>query len=745
MRLADNSSHMVMATTPTDATSAQLDELVRRLQEQNAELRYSQRAAEDASDRFEALFGSVPLPLMVVDEHDLVLQANPVAHRRFQPSEADRPLHFLTPFVTATQQERVRLALATARRDGHAVVSEVVFEIGEGQQLHTLRGDVHLRRIDNLVRPVVEAEALPEAAQFICAVVDQGPLLAERQALRERNVQLHASQARLASVINRALDAIVCVDDGGAITVFNPAACALFGCDATGALGQSLAQFMPDAPALLASARAQGQTQRTQQSGRTTTGQLLQLEAGASFERTDSADAAAQSITTVFIRDVTAQVAAQAERDALEQRLRDAQKMQAVGTMAGGIAHDFNNLLAAILGNLDLVQAELAERTAALDDIAGRIADPLAEAGKAGRRARELVRQILTFSRNEAPRRTWVDVGQLARDTDALLRVTLPQGVQLQLDQPHADLPADLPAIWADATQLQQAMLNLCHNAVQAVAPQALQGHSAAVQLRLGIQTADEATRQRLGLRPHGSNAAAQHGVDCLVITVNDNGPGMDAATVSRIFEPFFTTKPVGQGTGLGLSVVHGVAQAHHGAVDVASAPGRGSQFMLWLPLLSKSELTPLENRAQTADLPQTQTLPAASVAASATAPGPSAWVWVVDDDAALARLLTRVLSRAGLQVRSFTDAHTALAALAEPAAACDLLLTDFNMPLLSGVQVLQAARALRPGLRMALASGYVTPQIEREALAAGARALLHKPDDVADMLATVQALLAAP
>ena len=668
------------------------------LEAQNKVLQYSQAAAESASERFEALFASVPLALMVVDEYDVVVQANAMAQRSFQPTEHDRPLTALMPFVSEGDTERVRAAFATARAQGHSEVTEVIFPIGsEGR----ITGDLHIACIE------MAQDGGAPLLQFLCAVIDQGPLLAERQALQQRNEQLHASEKRLEAVINSALDAIICVDQHQRITVFNPTAAALFQCSATDALGSTLDRFLPDAVQALAFAQLTTQAMLGEMTARTASGRELALEVSVSFERHAEGET-----TTVFARDLTGRKKAEAHRNELEAQLRESHKMQAVGTMAGGIAHDFNNILSAILGNVELARADCAADSPVLES--------LREIDKAGRRARDLVRQILAFSRNEAPERHAVALPDVVHETERLLRVTLPPGVTLQID-----LPTHLPAVLADPTQVEQALLNLCTNAIHAMAnePGVIQVQACPIQ-------ADPRLAERLGLAP-GAYVA---------VTVRDTGPGMDEATVQRIFEPFFTTKPVGQGTGLGLAVVHGVMRTHQGAVDVESTPGAGSCFTLYFPVA-----TPLPVVAtETASAPLPAPSPAKEAPSPATSPASTQGkhVMYVDDDEALIFLVRRVLRRRGYEVTTFSDPREAVHALREQPHGFDLLVTDYNMPGYSGVQVLNDARAIRPDLPVALASGYVTTEIEQAALEAGARALVHKPNDVEELCETVQRLL---
>ena len=662
------------------------------LEAQNKVLQYSQTAAESASERFEALFASVPLALMVVDEYDVVVQANSMAHRSFQPSEQDRPLTALMSFVCEDDTQRVHDAFSAARTQGHSEATEVVFIIGDTGRI---TGDLHIACIE------MAQDGASPVLQFLCAVIDQGPLLAERQTLQQRNEQLHASEKRLEAIINSALDAIVCVDQHQHITVFNPTAAALFQCSASDALGSPLERFLPDAAQALAFAQLTTQALLGEMTALTASGKELAVEVSVSFERHADGET-----TTVFARDLTGRKKAEAHRNELEAQLRESQKMQAVGTMAGGIAHDFNNILGAILGNVELAKADCSPESPVLES--------LHEIDKAGRRARDLVRQILTFSRNEPPQRTPVNLAEVVHDTERLLRVTLPPAIEL-----HMHLSTGLPALLADATQVEQALLNLCTNAVHAIGTERGTIHVEAAQVQ-----PDHRLCERLGLAP----------TTYVALSVRDNGPGMDAALLGRIFEPFFTTKPVGQGTGLGLAVVHGVMRTHEGAVDVHSAPGHGSRFTLYFPVA-----TDHDTAAAALPLP---TAPAAPAPVEQAGAQRSHHVMYVDDDEALVFLVQRLLRRRGYQVSGFTDPHEATAALRADPQRYDLLVTDYNMPGFCGVDLVREARHIRPDLPVALASGYVTAEIEQAAMAEGARALIHKPNDVEELCATVDRLV---
>lgn len=677
---------------PLGALIAELRNYQAELEIQNKVLDYSQAVAESASERFEALFSSVPLPLLVIDEHDMVIQANAMAHTAFQPPSQDRLLACFMPFVSPADSDRVERAFLNARHNGRSEVHEVLFTVAESQ---TMRGDLHIACIE-----IPQREG-PASAQFMCAVVDQGPLLAERQALQERNTQLHASERRLEAVINTSLDAIICVDSQRRITVFNPTAATLFLCPMDEALDSPLERFLPEAAHALELAPLTTQAALGEMDGRTATGRTVPVEVSISFERYGEGET-----TTVFARDLSSRKRAESQRNELEAQLRESHKMQALGTLAGGIAHDFNNIVGAILGNVELALADAAANP--------QLQESLHEIEKAGKRARDLVRQILTFSRNQPPQRHPVHAGEVLRDTERLLRVSLPPAVEL-----HTHIDADLPALLADSTQVEQALFNLASNAIHAIGEARGMVHMAAT-----LTQPEPRLCERLGLPPD----------TYITYTVQDNGPGMSAGTVQRIFEPFFTTKPVGQGTGLGLAVVHGVMRTHGGAVDVQSQPGLGSRFTLFFPMaqgISLPEAAPKVRRASVV----------------AQEPAPAAWqsschVMYVDDDEAMVFLVKRLLKRRGYRVTGFCDPHKATTALHDDPQRYQLLVTDYNMPGYCGVDLVRAALQIRPDLPVALASGYITAEIEQEAMAAGARALIHKPNDVEELCTTVDQLL---
>jgi signal transduction histidine kinase len=372
---------------------------------------------------------------------------------------------------------------------------------------------------------------------------------------------------------------------------------------------------------------------------------------------------------------------AEAEQQRLQARLRQAEKMEAVGRLAGGIAHDFNNILGGILGYGEMLQESAAENSPEQ-----RYARNLLIAAN---RARDLVDQILTYSRSQRAVRGPVDIGKIVRETLEVIRGSLPEGIDLA-----PDLPPSTLVVVGDSTQLHQVVMNLCTNAIHAMAGEG----SLAVSLE-AVEVESELVHAQPAL-PAGRYVA---------LVVSDTGSGMDGATLARIFEPFFTTKEVGQGTGLGLSLVYGIVADSGGATHVESALGRGTTFRIYLPRAEVDEVGDEE-------------------AEGPVARGHGERILLVDDEKPLLVMTAELLGRLGYDPAPFSDPHAALASLEAMPAAYDAVLTDEMMPGLSGTALARAAHDARPALPIILLSGYTGPRITEMALAAGVREVLKKP-----------------
>jgi signal transduction histidine kinase/ActR/RegA family two-component response regulator len=408
---------------------------------------------------------------------------------------------------------------------------------------------------------------------------------------------------------------------------------------------------------------------------------------------------------------ITERQEAQAARTLLESQLRQAQKMEAIGTLAGGIAHDFNNIIATILGNTELARQDARASPKALES--------LEEIRKAGARARELVKQILSFSRREPTERKAVSLIAVVDESVRVLRMALPPLVQLDVRR-----DAEVPWVLADATQIGQVLINLVNNAAQA-----MQGGPGRIGIHLGAVPLDATLAAS---HPALLEMRAQHPGPLARLVVSDTGPGMDAATLERIFEPFFTTKAVDEGTGLGLAVVHGIVRAHGGAITVESVPGKGAVFTVYLPVIE----TPIET---------TQRGATGASAMPAHTPEVGQHILYLDDEEALVFLVKRLLTRRGYRVSGYIMQDEALAALRADPGSFDLVLTDYNMPGMSGLDVAAEVHAIRGDLPVAIASGFVDENLRARASAAGVRDLIFKANAVEEFCDVVQRLLARP
>jgi PAS domain S-box-containing protein len=402
--------------------------------------------------------------------------------------------------------------------------------------------------------------------------------------------------------------------------------------------------------------------------------------------------------------DITELKEAEAQQHALEVQLRESQKMEAIGTLAGGVAHDFNNLLAAILGNLVLAREDVGPHHPAQES--------LAEINRAAIRARQLVQQILTFSRRQTEEMQRQPLKPLVEEALGLMRSLLPAGLKLVTRLPSTGLQ-----VLADATQMQQVLMNLCTNAWQS-----MEGGSGDITVALSEVRMDASQALQLGGLASGAYA-------CL--SVADNGPGMDIETQRRIFEPFFTTKAPGTGTGLGLAVVHGIVKAHRGVIDLHSRPGEGTRFDVYLPLAAAGPAGDVSGAVS-------PTPPAAPVPALA-----GKHVVYIDDYEALVFLVGRLLRKQGHSATTFESGEAALDWMrAHPEVPVDLVVSDHNMPGLSGVETAIEIRRLRPGLKIAIISGHVSDQLLNDAAAAGVSEVMGKQDSMDALGEAIRELL---
>jgi signal transduction histidine kinase len=384
----------------------------------------------------------------------------------------------------------------------------------------------------------------------------------------------------------------------------------------------------------------------------------------------------------------------------VEQRtaeLRQAQRLEAMGTLAGGIAHDFNNILGAILGF-----GEMAMRDVAKDSRLWRDLDSIMEAGERGR---VLVDRVLAFSRSSVGERVPVHVEKVVREALDQLSAKLPPDITL-----HFKLHAGRAAMQGDATQVHQVLTNLATNAIQSMTG----GGTLRVSLR--VERIEQARAPTIGNLVSG---------EYFVLQVADAGAGISADVLEHMFDPFFTTKEVGTGTGLGLSIVHGIVTELGGAIDVATTVGKGSTFTIYLPRAGD---------AVEADPDEKPSLPR----------GDGQRVLVVDDEEPLVRLATRTLEELGYVPVGFTSSSAALAAFRADPHQYDAVVTDERMPGISGSALIREVRGIRDGIPVVLMSGYVGDAVARQARDAGVEEVLRKPLSAHDLAVSLARVLHA-
>jgi PAS domain S-box-containing protein len=390
------------------------------------------------------------------------------------------------------------------------------------------------------------------------------------------------------------------------------------------------------------------------------------------------------------IGDITDRKRAQEELQRLERRLRQAQRLEAMGTLAGGIAHDFNNILGAILG-----YGEMAMRDAPKGS---RLARDLGSIIVAGERGRALVDRVLAFSRSGVGERVAVHVEKVVREALDLVSAKLPPNITL-----HARLRAGRSAILGDATQVHQVLMNLATNAVQGMPG------GGTLRVSLDVSRIDASQVPAIGVLAAGS--------EYLVLRVADTGTGIAPDILERIFDPFFTTKEVGTGTGLGLSLVHGIVAELGGAIDVASTPGAGSTFTVYLP---RGGETVEARQDEEPEMPR----------------GDGQRVLIVDDEEPLVQLATRTLEELGYAPVGFTSSSAALAAFRADPQRFDALITDERMPGMSGSALIREVRGIRSSMPVVLMSGYLG------AMAGKADEVLQKPLSARDLATSLARVL---
>jgi signal transduction histidine kinase/ActR/RegA family two-component response regulator len=396
----------------------------------------------------------------------------------------------------------------------------------------------------------------------------------------------------------------------------------------------------------------------------------------------------------MYSHDISEIVTSEAERKSLELQLQRTQRLETIGTLAGGIAHDFNNILTPILGYSEIALRNLSETDRR---------EELEHVIQAAYRAKDLVKQILTFSRQGEEERRPVEIHLIIKEALKLLRASIPKSIEIR-----DGIDRQTGAVMADPSQIHQVIMNLCTNAYHA-----MREHGGVLEVsmdRLEIDAAYAVRFPQLSAGPHAR------------IIVRDTGHGMDASTLERIFEPFFTTKGVGEGTGLGLSVVHGVIAKHQGAIQVESTVGVGTIFTILLPLAGVHKKAFEHHSDQI--------------------PHGTERILFVDDEEEIVRMGERILANLGYRVSGRTSSVEALQAFRADPRRFDLVITDQNMPHMTGTDLARELHHERKDIPVILTTGFSETITDENIHSLGIAALIIKPFVIVETAQTIRRVM---
>jgi PAS domain S-box-containing protein len=509
---------------------------------------------------------------------------------------------------------------------------------------------------------------------------------------------LRASEEQYRSIFNASADAMLLRDDAMTIVDANPAFLSLCGLPREQVVGRAHAPFVVEtfevaAEGLLRDALG-GVRGSLEAQARSHDGTLLDVEV-----RAMPMLYRGRPHVLAIARNITADKRAEAERLRYEARLRQAQKMEAIGQLTGGIAHDFNNILASVMGYVVLAE----ER--ATDSGDAKSADYLGQALGSCRRARDLIQQMLTFSRGGRGEPRALSLPALVRDAIPMMRSALPSTLAIDVV-----VDADLPAVWMDEVQAHQVLLNLSINARDAM---------------------PDGGTLRIAVAPTVIEGAicssCRHAVDgrFVELRVSDTGGGIDSGLLERIFDPFFTTKAPGKGTGMGLSMVHGIVHEYRGHVLVETVVGMGTTFRVMLPAHSAPAVVPAKVGGQA---------PVHTMLRGR--------VLLVDDEPSVLAVLRETLLSWGLTVEACASVEAAERAFVAAPESFDLMVTDHAMPQMTGIELAERLRARLPTLRWLLCTGFADEASVARARALGALAVLHKPVEPLELRTEIQSAL---
>ncbi|MCS6989152.1 MAG: PAS domain S-box protein [Chloroherpetonaceae bacterium] len=522
--------------------------------------------------------------------------------------------------------------------------------------------------------------------------------ITERKAI-ERQLRYQAN------LLQNVSDAIIATDKAFKITSWNKAAEKIYGWKELEVIGKRIGDVLNTwfcngettenaLKILMEKGEWLGEVAQTRKDGTE-----IVVEASVSLLR----DAKGEPIGVVAInRDITRQKAMEEERKQLYEQLQQLQKMEAIGTLTGGVAHDFNNILSVILGNAN----SILEKTT--DEKLRRYAERIKSAGE---RAANLTKQLLGFARKGKLQVAPVDLLACVQDIVAILEHTADRRIRIVIES-----EARLPKVAGDKTQLEQVILNVAVNAIDAIVPTLDEKQTGTLRFRLRTERLNERDAMKLGL-------LANH--DYVRLSVSDTGVGIPKEIQKRIFEPFFTTKEVGKGTGLGMAMVYGIARNHRGAVCFESEVGKGTTMEIYLPVMTSESDAPTRREPQKASAEKS--------------------VLVADDEEMIRELLAERLSEAGYAVYEAGDGSEAIEVLTSAYARqerIDAVVLDMNMPKMSGAKAFAEIRELFPSIIVLIATGYAQDETVQKMLESGLNAVIQKPYDPSELIAKLDELI---
>jgi PAS domain S-box-containing protein len=619
-----------------------------------------------SEETYRTLFENTAAATIVVEADMTISMANDRSELLcgYSRDEIEGRLKILD-LVAPEQREMVKL-FHTLRRENHA-------DVPTEYELTLIHKNGQPREV------IASVRLIPGTQRGIVTIID---ISEKRRAEQER--------LRLAAVIEQSSEAIIITDPRGDIQYVNPAVEALTGRPPVVFLGQPLAAVLEDKLACEAFISMSANAPAGEGwYGRTET-QVASGTATIAHTRIDPIrNHKGEVISYVCMqRDIT-------HETRMEAQLRQAQKMEAIGTLASGIAHDFNNILTGLIGHAELAGKEVPAES--------RTKERIDHILTASLRARDLINQILTYTRQNEKEHRSIEIGLIVKEALKLLQSTLPAEIDI-----HDEITRESGYVLGDPSELHQVVLNLCTNAAHAMQPKG-------GKLSLEVKNSHLDTQMRVTTGELSPGAYT-----CLSIA--DTGHGMDPDTIERIFEPYFTTKEQGEGTGLGLAVTHGVVTRLGGQIDIKSRPGEGARFDIYLPRATKTEV--------------------AEEHAKPRLPLGDANILIVDDETTIIDLLSEMLTGLGYTVTAEKNSNKALTLFQAAPELFDLVITDLNMPGLNGKDLIEAVRSETPEMPILVVSGNPDPEVAADPVISQTQAFLRKPIRLKQLADTVHKVL---